>query len=77
MKTPPYYSVKELAELYHMLMHEIFLDSEKPYTNIRHFKVHPLAYEVISAPLEEMPLFINAHPPHVREIAAWRLNNNK
>ena len=73
------YTEEDLMELYDIIVYPdsaFFLD-RKNYTTVEAFKSNPLSYEVISAPLSKMPLYLTHYVPHVRSIAKWRLEHGK
>lgn len=75
------YTEEDLMELYDIVEpHTPFFFNRKHYTTVEAFESHPLSYEVITAPLSQMPLYLNYlnHlAPHVRGIAKWRLEHSK
>ena len=51
--------------------------SIEDYTSLDAFRIHPLAYKILTAPLISMPKYLNDRIPHLRDLAKYRLIINK
>ena len=72
------YTEEDLMEIYDMIYpHSAFFLDRKNYTTLEAFKLHPFSYEVITAPLSKMPLYLTHSAPHIKGIAKWRLEHGK